>query len=106
MAGIGDYKPIKLVKYTTSVDGNGDQSQSSQTFTFWAEVSDNGGGRSQVDGRTRMGMGKNFKIWFRVNEFLNGDWKIEYFGETYAVTNVERIGEKRFNCLITGNVQS
>ena len=106
MAGVGNYKPIKLLKYTTSVDSNGDQSQTIQTYTFWAEVSSNGGNRSQVDGRTSLSNGKTFKIWFRENEFLNGDWKISYFGQTYAVLNVERIDEKRFNCLISANVQS
>jgi SPP1 family predicted phage head-tail adaptor len=106
MAGVGDYKPIKLLKYTTSVDANGDAGQTVQTYTFWAEVSDNGGGRSQSDGRTSLSSGKTFKIWFRVNEFLNADWKIKYFGQTYSVTNVQRIDEKRFNCLISANVQS
>ena len=104
MAGVGNMKPIKLLKYTTSVDGNGDQSQTVQTYTFWAEVTDNGGSRTQTDGRTNLSDGKTFKIWFRTSEFLNGDWKIRYFGQTYAVLNVQRIDEKRFNCLITANV--
>ncbi len=106
MAGVGNYKPIKLLKYTTTINGSGDATQSVQTYTGWAEVTDTGGGRSQTDGKTEMGMSKTFKIWFRANAFLNGDWKISYFGETYAVTNVQRIDEKRFNCLISANVQS
>lgn len=106
MAGIGEYKPIKLEKYTTFVNGNGDASQTVETYTFWAEVTDNGGGRSQVEGRSTLSTAKTFKIWFRVNAFLNADWKIKYFGQTYAVTNVQRISEKRFNCLISANVQA
>jgi hypothetical protein len=106
MAGIGDYKPVKLIHYTTTVDANGDASQTAQTWTLWAEVTDLGGGRSQVDGRTTLSDGKEFKIWFREEWALNGDWKVRYFGQTYAITGLTRVNEKRFNWLIRANVQS
>ena len=106
MAGIGDYKPIKLLKYTTSMDANGDQSQTVQTWTLWAEVTDFGGSRSQADGRTSLSDSKEFRIWFRENWTLDGDWKVKYFGQTYSITGLSRINEKRFNWVISASVQS
>lgn len=103
MAGVAEYKPIKLEKFTTSVDANGDASQTVETYTFWAEVTDNGGGRTQAEGKTNLTNTKTFKIWFRVNQFVNADWRIRYFGQTYSVSNIQRINEKRFNCQITAS---
>ena len=105
MAGIGDYKPIKLSKYTTTMDANGDQTQTVQTWTLWAEVTDLGGSRSQVTGRTTLSDAKEFKIWFRTDWALDGDWKVKYFGQTYAITGLSRVNEKRFNWVISANVQ-
>ena len=106
MAGIGEYKAIKLMKYSSTVNGNGDSIESVFSYRLWAEVTDNGGSRSQVSGRTTLSGAKQFKIRFRPDWVLNGDWKISYFGQVYAISNIERIGEKRFNWLITANVQS
>lgn len=106
MAGIGNYKPIKLVKYTSTINQSGDSVETAQTRTFWAEVTDSGGGRTQVDGRTTLSTTKQFKVYFRQEYNLNADWKIFYFGQKYAISNMVRIDEKRFNWLITANVQS
>ena len=106
MAGIGNYKPILLKNYTTFIDENGDASQFATSWKVWAEVTDIGGGRSQVDGRTTLADGKEFKIWFRNEWALNGDWKVMYLGQTYAITGLTRVDEKRFNWLIRANVQS
>jgi len=106
MAGVGEYKPIQLVRYTITFDEGGNPTQTAQYWNAWAEVTDNGGGRSQVDGRTTLSSQKTFKIWFRTNTILIGEWKILYFGDTYAITNIERINEKRFNLLVSASVQS
>jgi hypothetical protein len=106
MAGIGDYKPIQLVRYTITFNQSGDPTQQAQYWNAWAEVTDNGGGRSQAEGRTTLGTSRTFKIWFRENTILIGEWKILYFGDTYAITHIERINEKRFNLLVFANVQS
>jgi hypothetical protein len=106
MAGVGNYKPIQLVRYTITFNESGDPTQQAQYWNAWAEVSDNGGGRSQVDGRTTLSSSKTFKIWFRTNTILIGEWKILYFGDTYAITNIQRIDEKRFNLLVSASVTS
>jgi head-tail adaptor len=99
---IGNLKPIKLIQYTQTIDGAGDATEATEVvYKMWAEVTDNGGSRSQSLGRTEMSDSKTFKVNFR-NYLITGDYKIEYFGQVYAITNVQRIDEKRFNYLLTG----
>lgn len=98
---IANFKPIKLLKYTNSIDANGDASETvATTYKMWAEVTDNGGGRSQADGQTNSSDSKTFKIWFR-DYPITSNFKIEYFGQTYAISNVKRLDEKRFNWELT-----
>lgn len=98
---IGNLKPIKLLKYTNSIDANGDASETvATTYKMWAEISDSGGGRTQSDGKTDLSDSKTFKIYFR-DYPINSNYKIEYFGQTYAISNVKRVDEKRFNWEIT-----
>ncbi len=99
---IGNLKPIKLIQYTQTIDGAGDATEATEVvYKMWAEVTDNGGSRSQSLGRTEMSDSKTFKVNFR-NYLITGNYKIEYFGQVYAITNVQRIDEKRFNYLLTG----
>jgi head-tail adaptor len=98
---IGNLKPIKLIQYNQSFDVYGDALEAVQTtYKMWAEIEDSGGSKNQELGRTDMTDSKTFKINFR-GYLVTGDYKIQYFGQTYAVTNVQRIQEKRFNYLIT-----
>lgn len=98
---IGNLKPIKLIQYNQSFDVYGDAIEAANTtYKMWAEVDDNGGSKNQELGRTDMTDSKTFKINFR-GYLVTGDYKIQYFGQTYAVTNVQRIQEKRFNYLLT-----
>lgn len=98
---IGNLKPIKLIQYTQAIDNNGDAAESIQTvYKMWAEITDDGGSKSMEFGRTAMSDTKTFKINFR-NYLVTGDYKIQYFGQTYAVTSIKRIQEKRFNYEIT-----
>jgi hypothetical protein len=79
---IGDMKPIKLIKYSQSVDANGDASESvATTYKMWAYV-------------------KTFKVYFR-DYNINSNYKIEYFGQTYAISNAKRVDERRFNWELT-----
>lgn len=94
---IGNLKPIKLLKYAETIDANGDATESVQTtYKMWAEVTDEGGGRSQETGRTELGDSKTFKIYFRGYN-INSNYKIQYFGQVYAISNAKRVDEKRFN---------
>jgi head-tail adaptor len=94
---IGNTKPIKLLKYATTIDANGDATETIQTtYKMWAEVTDDGGGRSQADGKTNLGDSKVFRINFR-DYNITPEYKIQYFGQTYAISNAKRVDEKRFN---------
>lgn len=101
MAGIGTYKPIKLIKYTTSLDANGDNVETlALIYKMWAEVKSLGGSRSLLKEQTALSDSKTFKIMFK-DYPINADFKIQYFGQIYAISSIERIDEKRFNWLIT-----
>ena len=98
---IGNLKPIKLLKYTNTIDADGDATDTvAVTYKMWAEVEDGGGSRTQADGRTDMSDTKTFKLPFRGYN-ITPDYKIEYFGQTYSISAVRRIDEKRFNWEIT-----
>ena len=98
---IGNLKPIKLLKYTQTIDGDGDATESVQiSYKMWAEVQDGGGSRSQADGRTEMSDTKTFRLPFRGYN-ITPDYRIEYFGQTYSIGSVRRIDEKRFFWEIT-----
>ena len=98
---IGNLKPIKLLKYTNTIDADGDATDTvAPTYKMWAEVEDGGGSRTQADGRTEMSDTKTFKLPFRGYK-ITPDYKREYFGQTYSISAVRRIDEKRFNWEIT-----
>lgn len=101
--GIGNYKQIKLYSYTNgnaTVDGNFNTAIVN-TYPLWAEIVDEGGGRSLSDGRVNLNDTKTFKIFYRgYNPY--GRYRIEYYGENYEIVNARRLDEKRFNWLITG----
>ena len=98
---IGNLKPIKLLKYTNTINADGDATDTvATTYKMWAEVEDGGGSRTQADGRTDMSDTKTFKLPFRGYN-ITPDYKIEYFGQTYSISAVRRIDEKRFNWEIT-----
>lgn len=98
---IGNLKPIKLLKYTNTIDADGDATDTvAVTYKMWAEIEDGGGGRTQADGRTDMSDTKTFKVPFRGYN-ITPDYKIEYFGQTYSISSVRRIDEKRFYWEIT-----
>ena len=98
---IGNLKPIKLLKYTNTIDADGDATDTvAVTYKMWAEVEDGGGSRSQAVGRTDMSDTKTFKLPFRGYN-ITPDYKIEYFGQTYSISAVRRIDEKRFYWEVT-----
>lgn len=45
---------------------------------------------------------KTFKIRFRPDWKLSGEWKLKYLQKRYSITSIERINEKRFNWLVNG----
>lgn len=104
MAGIGNYKLVKLYKYTNSKSVYGDNVESlSLRYRTYAEVTSLSSSRVEDRGRTDVGNSKQFKIRWRADWILNGDWKIKYFGKIYTISSIERISEKRFNWLINAS---
>lgn len=103
MVGVGGLKRIKLIEYTTSKDGNGDNIETlANSYPIYAEVTDKGGGRS-FDNGVNLSKSKTFRIWFKPSWVLTGNWIIRYFGTDYTITNIERINEKRFNWIVSAN---
>lgn len=103
MAGIGTYKPIKLVKYITTTDEDGNNLEGVQVvYKMWAEISNGGGSRSLQKERTSVSDTKTFKFMFKGYN-IDPDFKIQYFGQIYEISSIERIDEKRFNWRITAN---
>lgn len=104
MAGIGQYKMVKLYQYSIGKDGNGDNTETlSLRYRTFADVVDRGGSRSVERNQVSLGDVKQFKIRWRENWLLDSKWFIKYFGKQYAISKIERINEKRFNWLITAD---
>lgn len=107
MAGIGQYKQIKLVETVVTPDMMGDNKESVVTrASVWAEVNQSSGSRSFEHSQTMIANSATFKIRWNSNLQVNQNWNILYNGKKYGISSVERINEKRFNVLITGNAKS
>jgi len=104
MAGIGEYKMVKLYQYAITKDSSGDNVETlSLRYRTFADVVDTGGGRSVERSQVGLSDIKQFKIRWRDNWLLDSKWFIKYFGKQYAISKIERINEKRFNWLITAD---
>lgn len=102
MAGIGDYKMIKLYEYSLTVDANGNTIEAvALRHKTYAEVVTLSGSRGVDHSRTSIGETKQFKIRWKSTWIINSQWTIKYFGKEYTIQSIERIDEKRFNWLIT-----
>ncbi len=94
---------IRIEKWVKNKDGNGNMIDSIQrSYNFWAELVQQGGGRSDTAGQQRLTNSKQFKIRFRPDWKLTGLWKLVYLQKRYTITNIERVNEKRFNWIING----
>lgn len=100
MAGIGGMKKIKLNEYTVS--GKDNLESLANSYPIWAEVVETGGSRS-FDGGVNLTKSKTFRIYFKPDWVVNGDWTITYYGRVYTISNIERINEKRFNWIVSAN---
>jgi hypothetical protein len=63
---------------------------------MWAEVSDAGGTRGTLNGRTSLSRTKVFKVQFMPNFKPTGKWTITYDGARYAISSVLKDEERRF----------
>lgn len=98
MDGIGSLKMVKLYEYTFERSVNGDlQETKALRAKTYAQVSDNGGVRSETSGQTVLDDTKVFLIRWRSDWALKGTWRVRYFGKDYTISKIERVNEKRFN---------
>lgn len=102
--GIGNYKQIKLYKYELGLPSqSGNYSENSNTsYLLWAEVTDESGSRSTIDGKVSLNDTKTFRIYYRgYNPYAT--YRIEYYGNFYEITAARRVDEKRFNWVLTAS---
>jgi SPP1 family predicted phage head-tail adaptor len=96
-------KQIRVEKWIAPKDASGDAKERIEVaYNLWAEPVKIGGNRNDTMGQTRFNNRVSFKIRFRPDWKINSAWKIDYLGERYTITNIQRIDEKRYNWLING----
>jgi SPP1 family predicted phage head-tail adaptor len=88
-------KPIRLEKWATSKNAQGDNKESKTTYNLWAEVGDSSGSRSVKD-RQYLSKARVFKIGFRPELKVDSNWTIVYDGVRYKISSIEKVGQKRF----------
>jgi len=94
---------IRVEKWVVNKDANGNMIEAIQrAYNLGAELVQQGGGRIDTAGQTRLTNNKQFKIRFRPDWKLTGSWKFKYLQKRYTITNIERVNEKRFNWIING----
>jgi SPP1 family predicted phage head-tail adaptor len=96
-------KQIKIQRWVAPKDANGNAKEGiAESYHIWATPVNNGGGRTDHAGQTILNNRVTFKIYFRADWQINSAWKIIYLGQTFTITNISRIDEKRFNWIIDG----
>ncbi len=94
---------IRVEKWQAIKDSNGNPIEQIQVaYNLWAELVQQGNGRIDTAGQTRLTNSKQFKIRFRPDWVIGTKWKFKYLQKRYSITGIERIDEKRFNWIING----
>jgi SPP1 family predicted phage head-tail adaptor len=99
-------KPIRLEKWESTKDGSGDWKPSTTKYNLWAEVVRQGGSRSNVNGLTSLESTIRFKVWFKPELKVSGNWRVVYNGNRHTVQSIEPENEKRFYLIITASAKS
>jgi head-tail adaptor len=97
-------KQIKLERWGYSKDVKGNSVETcDKRITKWAEVVRSGGSRSSLNGKTSLENVMTFRMTFRSDLFLTGNWKLVYLGRRHTIHSIERSEEDRFIWIITAN---
>ena len=88
-------KPIRLEKWVSAKNAQGDFKETKTTYNLWAEVMDSSGSRVSGD-RTTLERSRVFRVRFRPELKLTGNWRVVYDGVRYTVSSIEKVGQKRF----------
>jgi Phage head-tail joining protein. len=97
-------KQIVLERWTVAKDNKGNKVESCDLrITKFAEPVRSGGSRSSLNGKTSLENVMTFKMTFRSDLFLTGNWKVVYLGRRHTIHSIERSDEDRFIWIITAN---
>lgn len=94
--------PVKLLKYENAQlsGGEWDDDQTPVEYKVFAEVLKGSGSRF-YDHQTILGQTKKFRMYFRDDLDLDGNWKIKWRGKEWTVTDIEQEDERRFHWILT-----
>lgn len=90
-------KQIKLEKWTSAKDANGNFKESVVRYPMFAKVTWGGGSKGTTNGQTTLNETVTFNIGFRPNFKPTGNWRVVYYGRRYSVQSIERDREQRFH---------
>lgn len=95
------HKQIRLEKWVSTKDGSGDFKETTTKYNLWAEVFEDGGGRSQVNGKNHLTNTARFRVYFRPDLKPTVGWKVVYDQKRYTISNIKKENGERFYWIIT-----
>ena len=99
---VGMMKPIRLIQRTSAQAADGRWVESTtNSYNIYAELQKTGSGRSVNNGQTSLTGTIQFKVFFKDDFDISGDWKLVWAGRQYTIQGIDRVDERRFNLLIT-----
>jgi SPP1 family predicted phage head-tail adaptor len=106
--GIGQRFPVKLIQIAVAIDANTGRNIETEGISFktWAEITNPSNFRNYADGQTQLGKTKRFLIRFRFDKYPNADWKINYAGQLWTVSEIQKVSEKAFYWQFTATNKS
>lgn len=97
---IGQMKPIKMEKWTTTKNAQGHNIESiTKNISCWAEVSRSAGDRSSLNGQAGLTNFFIFKIHYQ-NFDPTGNWRIIFDRRRFAVNSIEKENQNEFYWII------
>jgi SPP1 family predicted phage head-tail adaptor len=99
---VGLMKPIRLIQNTSAQNSDGRWVETAaNSYNIFGELVKTGSGRSVNNGQTQFTNTIRFKIRFRDDFDVSGDWRLVWAGKQYTISGIDRVDEKRFNWEIT-----
>lgn len=99
-------KQIRLEKWVTSQDSNGENVETVAKYNLHAEVTKKGGARVSTLGQVLLQDSVQFRVRFRPYFKPSGNWRVVYDGNRHTVQKIEKEKENRFWWLITADSKS
>jgi SPP1 family predicted phage head-tail adaptor len=100
--GIGQRRQVKLLPVSVGQSNEGRNTETAGTaISTWAEISNPSGSRNYQNGQPQLSNTKNFLIRFRFDLHPDVNWKIQYDGKEWTVSEIQRLNEKNFYWQLT-----